>query len=135
MDDAAVGLAEKSCANGRDSERVARLQERLERSLREAAEIEVELSRADGSIRGVPHYSVIEGRAHELGKRLSRTAQQRQMSELTASQAATTKCPTCGTRCEVRPQRRPLQSVDGTAEVTDSEGYCTGCRRSFFPAA
>lgn len=135
MDDAAVGLAEKSRADGRDSERVAQLRERLERSLREAAEIEVELSRVDGSIRGVPHYSVIEGRAHALGKQLSRAVQQRQMSELAAAQATTAKCPTCGTRCDVRPQKRPLQSVDGAAEVADSQGYCTGCRRSFFPAA
>jgi hypothetical protein len=135
MDDAAVGLAEKSCTDERDSERVARLRERLERSLREAAEIEVELSRADGWIRGVPHYSVIEGRAHELGKQLSRAVQQRQMSELVAAQATRAKCPTCGTRCDVGPQKRPLQSVDGAVEVADSEGYCTGCRRSFFPAA
>ena len=61
MDDATVGLAKKSCADEADSERVTRLRERLERSLREAAEIEVELSRADGSLRGVPHDSVIEG--------------------------------------------------------------------------
>jgi len=135
MDDAAVGVAEKSCAAGADSERVARLRERLERSLREAAEIEVELSRADGSIRGVPHYSVIEGRAHELGKQLSRAVQQRQMSELVASQSTTAKCPTCGTRCDVRPQKRPLQSVDGAAEVADSQADCPVCRRSFFPAA
>lgn len=135
MDDAAGGLAEKSCADGKDSERLARLRERLERSLREAAEIEVELSRADGSIRGVPHYSVIEGRAHELGKRLSCEVQQRQTNELVACQASTAKCPTCGVRCELQPQKRPLQSVDGKAEVTDSQGYCIGCRRSFFPAA
>jgi hypothetical protein len=135
MDDAGVGFAEKVCADGRDSERVARLRERLERSLREAAEIEVELSRADGSIHGVPHYSVIEGRAHELGKQLSRAVQQRQMSELAAAQATTAQCPTCGRRCDVQPQKRPLQSVDGSADVADSEGYCTGCRRSFFPAA
>ncbi|MFO7906745.1 MAG: hypothetical protein ACQESR_31150 [Planctomycetota bacterium] len=115
----------------------ARLRQRLERSLREAAEIEVEveLSRVDGSIRGVPHYSVIEGRAHELGKQLSRTVRQRQMNELAADQASRAKCPTCGARCEVRPRKRALQSVDGQAEVTDSQGYCTGCRRSFFPAA
>jgi len=135
MDDTAVGLAEKSSAEVKDSERVARLRERLERSLREAAEIEVELSRADGSIRGVPHYSVIEGRAHELGKQLSRAVQQRQMSELAAAQATTAKCPTCGTRCAVRPKKRPLQSVDGAAEIADAQGYCPGCRRSFFPAA
>ncbi len=135
MDDVAVGLAEKSFADRRDSQRMARLQERLERALREAAEIEVELSRVDGSIRGVPHYSVIEGRAHELGRQLSRTIQQRQMTELAAAQSTTAKCPTCGMRCDVAPQKRPLQSVDGAAEVTDLQAYCTGCRRSFFPAA
>jgi hypothetical protein len=135
MDDAMVGLVEKGCEDGKDSERVARLRERLERSLREAAEIEVELSRADGSIRGVPHYSAIEGRAHELGKQLSRAVQQRQMSELVASHATTAKCPACGRRCDVQPQKRPLQSVDGPAEVADSQGYCPDCRRSFFPVA
>lgn len=134
MDDAVIGLAEKGGVDGRDSERLARLRERLEQSLREAAEIEVELSRADGSICGVPHYSLIEGRAHELGKQLSRTVQQRQMSELAASQPTTAKCPTCRRRCDVRPQKRPLQSVDGSAAVADLEGYCAGCRRSFFPA-
>lgn len=134
MDDAAIGLAEKGGVDGIDSERVARLRERLEQSLREAAEIEVELSRADGSMRSVPHYSLIEGRAHELGKQLSRAVQQRQMSELAASQATTAKCPTCRRRCDVQPQKRPLQSVDGSADVADLEGYCAGCRRSFFPA-
>jgi hypothetical protein len=128
MDDTAVGLAEISSADGKVSERIALLRERLARSLRDAAEIEVELSRADGTIRGVPHYSVIEGRAHELGK-------QRQMSELAAAQATTAKCPTCGTRCDMRPIKRPVQSVDGSIELTESQGFCTGCRRSFFPAA
>ena len=135
MDDATVGLAEKSLPDGKDSERVTGLRERLARSLREAAEIEVELSRADGTIRGVPHYSVIEGRAHGLGKQLSRAVQQRQMSELAATQATTAKCPTCGTRCDVRPMKRSVQSVDGSAELTELQGFCTGCRRSFFPAA
>lgn len=135
MDDTAVGLAEISSADGKVSERIALLRERLERSLRDAAEIEVELSRADGTIRGVPHYSVIEGRAHELGKQLSRAVQQRQMSELAAAQATTAKCPTCGTRCDMRPIKRPVQSVDGSIELTESQGFCTGCRRSFFPAA
>lgn len=135
MEDAAVKMSEKSCADAKESERIARLKERLERALREAAEIEVELSRADGTIRGVPHYSVIEGRAHELGKQLSRAVQQRQMSELVAAQLMTAKCPTCSTRCDVRPQKRPLQSVDGAAEVADSQADCPVCRRSFFPAA
>jgi PHP family Zn ribbon phosphoesterase len=135
MEDAAVNGLEKSCAAEIDPERIARLKERLERSLREAAEIEVELSRADGAIRGVPHYSVIEGRAHELGKQLSRAVQQRQMNELVAAQSTKAKCPTCGEWCEVRVKKRRLQSVDGSAEVADAEGYCPGCRRAFFPSA
>jgi hypothetical protein len=134
MDDAAAGVVKESLAVEKDSERIARLRERLERTLREAAEIEVELSRADGTIRGVPHYSVIEGRAHELGKQLSRTVQQRQMNELAADQGATAKCPTCGARCPVDTTRRPLRSVDGAAQVTESRGYCLGCRRAFFPS-
>jgi DNA repair exonuclease SbcCD ATPase subunit len=135
MDDAAAGVAKESLAVEQDSARIARLRERLERTLREAAKIEVELSRADGTIRGVPRYSVIEGRAHELGKQLSRTVQQQQMNELAAEQAATAKCPTCNARCPLETRRRPLQSVDGEAEVADSRGYCPGCRRAFFPAA
>lgn len=135
MDDAAAELAEKSLGNGQDSERVARLRERLERSLREAAQIEVELSRADGTIRGVPHYSVIERRAHKIGKQLSREIQQRQMRELTADQPTACKCPTCGRRCEARPKERTVQTVDGDSQLTEGACYCAGCRRSFFPTA
>ena len=58
-------------------ERVAQLKERLDGLMREAAEVEVQLSRADGTLQGVPHYSVIEQRAHELGQQLSREVQQR----------------------------------------------------------
>lgn len=118
-----------------DSEsRTAHLKERLERLLREAAEVETELSRADGAIRGVPHYSLIEGRAHELGKRLSRQVQQRQMSELAASQAATAKCPQCGTVVRLQLQQRNVKSVDGDTTLQELVGDCPNCRKSFFPA-
>jgi hypothetical protein len=118
-----------------DSEkRTANLKERLERLLREAAEVEVELSRADGTIKGVPHYSLIEGRAHELGKRLSRQVQQRQMSELAASQAATAKCPQCGTLVCLQPRPRDVNSVDGATTLQELVGDCPRCRKSFFPA-
>jgi DNA repair exonuclease SbcCD ATPase subunit len=118
-----------------DSEGTDRLKARLEELLREAAEVEVELSRADGSIKGVPHYSVIEGRAHALGKQLSREVQQRQMSELAASQALTAKCPECGRRCSLESEAREVNSVDGRAALQELAGYCTCCRRSFFPDA
>jgi len=97
-------------------ERTQELRQRLERLLAEAAVVEVELSRADGAIRGVPHYSVIEGRAHALGKRLSCAVQRRQMRELTAGQSSAAKRPGCGERCELQSGKRELQSVDGWSQ-------------------
>lgn len=135
MDDVVAQLSKKSAAANSDSHRIDKLKERLERLLSEAAMVEVELSRADGSIRGVPHYSVIEGRAHELGKQLSREVQQRQMNELAASQPTVAKCPECGTSCDLKTQKRDLKSVDGSTDVLELMGYCPGCRRAFFPSA
>jgi hypothetical protein len=126
---------EKILSQTTDSERSDRLKARLEKLLREAAEVEVQLSRADGSIQGVPHYSIIEGRAHALGKQLSREVQQRQMSELAAAQALTAKCPACGTRCRLESAAREVNTVDGRTQLQELAGYCPCCRRSFFPAA
>lgn len=124
-----------NCSKEADSERrTADLKERLERLLREAAEVEVELSRADGTIKGVPHYSLIEGRAHELGKCLSRQVQQRQMSELAASQAETARCPDCGALVRLQPRQRAVKSVDGETPLQELVGDCPRCRKSFFPA-
>jgi hypothetical protein len=111
--------------------KTAQLKERLEKLLQEAAEVEVQLSRADGTIHGVPHYSIIEGRAHVLGQQLSREVQQRQVRELAACQPPTAKCPQCGARCDLRTFGREVNSVD----VHELVGDCPCCRRSFFPAA
>jgi lipopolysaccharide biosynthesis regulator YciM len=134
-EDAMAQLLEKPGGERTDSERIARLQQRLKGLLEEAALVEVELSRADGTIRGVPHYSVIEGRAHALGKQLSQEVQARQMRELVAAQSPTAKCPACDRVCELEPRKRALKSVDGPAEALEVKGHCPGCRRAFFPAA
>jgi len=126
-------LAGRSSSEAADLARVEELRERLERLLREAAGVEVELSRADGRIKGVPHYSLIEGRAHELGKQLSREVQQRQMNELATSQSMVAKCPQCGTRCALRSQEREVKSIDGDTHFQELVGDCLRCRRSFFP--
>jgi hypothetical protein len=133
MDDGAAEVVKKSFAVEKDLKSISRLRERLERALREAVETEMELGRVDGTIQGIPHDSVIEGRAHELGKQRSCTVQQRQMNELTADQEATAKCPKCGVHCPVDTKRR-LQSVDGVADVTKARGDCLGYRRAFLPA-
>jgi hypothetical protein len=135
MDDAVAQALKKVGRMEPDSHRIAKLKERLEALLLEAAVVDVELSRADGSIRGVPHYSVIEGRAHELGKQLSRESQRQQMNELTASLLAPSKCPGCGTTCEVEVQKRDLKSVDGITDFLERVSHCPGCRRDFFPSA
>ena len=111
----------------------AALKEKLNRLLKEAAQVSVALDRADGSITGVPHYSAIEGRAHELGQQLSREVQARQMREVIAGRTATALCPQCRARCELNPKKRTVTSIDGPVEVQELEGYCPDCRRAFFP--
>jgi hypothetical protein len=109
------------------------LKEKLDQLLREAAEVSVALDRAEGTIVGVPHYSVIEARAHELGQQLSRQIQARQMGELTAQAAPAAKCPTCGTRCETDRKKRSVTSIDGPLRVEEPVAHCPRCRRDFFP--
>jgi uncharacterized protein with PIN domain len=113
----------------------ARLREKLDDLLREAAEVSVALSRADGTIQGVPHYSVIEGRAHALGQQLSRRIQERQMAEIVAAQVPKAACPGCGRRDELTTTKRSVTSVDGRVDLQELEGYCPSCRKVFFPAA
>lgn len=116
-------------------DRQAALQEKLERLLREAAEVEVELSRADGTIVGIPHYSVIESRAHELGRRLSCEVQQRQMNETAATAGRMARCPECHTACQLTEKKRPVTSIDGSLQVQELKGRCPVCRRDFFPSS
>jgi hypothetical protein len=116
-------------------DREAVLAAKLENLLKQAAEVSAALDRASGTISGVPHYSVIEGRAHDLGRQLSREIQGRQLAEIVAQAAPTAKCPECGTRCELGVDKRLLTSIDGPVGALEQEGYCPCCRRAFFPSA
>jgi hypothetical protein len=116
-------------------DRQAALREKLERLLAEAAEVEVELSRTSGAIVGIPHYSVIEGRAHDLGRRLSQKAQQRQMAETAATAEPSAKCPACGTLCQLEGENRPITSIDGVVPIQELKATCPSCRRAFFPSS
>jgi DNA repair exonuclease SbcCD ATPase subunit len=109
------------------------LKEKLDQLLREAAEVSVALDRVEGTIVGVPHYSVIEARAHELGQKLSRRIQTRQMGELAAGAPPSAKCPECGTRCDTSRKKRQVTSIDGTLTVDEPIAHCPKCRRGFFP--
>ena len=109
------------------------LQEKLNQLLQETARVAVALDRANGTVVGVPHYSVIEARAHELGRQLSRTVQAGHLGELAVHATRTVKCPECGTRCEVVPKQRPLTSIDGHLDFDEPTAHCPRCRRGFFP--
>lgn len=114
----------------------AAFEEKLNGLLRQAAEVTVELDRANATIRGVPHCSVIELRAHELGRQLSRTIQERQSAEVVAQQAVQGTCPTCGIACDLVSHRREkMTSIDGRFALQELKGYCPCCRRDFFPSA
>ena len=109
------------------------LKEKLDQLIHQAAEVSVALDRAEGRIVGVPHYSVIELRAHELGRQLSRKVQALQMGSLAGGQDSTAKCPKCGARCETSLKKRSVTSIDGPLAMEEAVGHCPACRRDFFP--
>ena len=111
------------------------LQEELAGLLKKAAEVSVALDRLNGTIQGVPHYSVIELRAHELGRQLSREIQQRHMATVVDQQVGRARCPACGTESELKPAERQVGSIDGPLDIAELKGYCRKCRRLFFPPA
>jgi hypothetical protein len=111
------------------------LRDKLAGLLIEAAQVSVEIDRLDGTIQGVPHYSVIELRAHQLGRQLSREIQQRHMATVVNHQVGRARCPACGTEAALESVKRPVTSIDGPLELQELEGYCRKCRRSFFPSA
>lgn len=111
------------------------LKEDLSRLLRQAAELKVRLDRVEGRVRGVPHYSVIEETAHEFGRQVGRMVQAMHMNEVVADYPQFARCPTCETRCQLRPRKRSLVSSDGPLELQELVGHCPCCRRDFFPAS
>jgi hypothetical protein len=116
-------------------ESTARLKEKFDELMKQAAATAVALGRADGTVKGVPHYSVIELHGHELGKQLSREIQQQHMAEVAAEQTMRAKCPECGTVCELGGHKRAATSIDGPLEIQELKGHCHRCRRDFFPSA
>jgi hypothetical protein len=113
---------------------LAELHAKLDHLLEQAAAISVALSRADGTIKGVPHYSVIEEHAHQLGRRLSRLVQVQQAKQAVTSQPRQHHCPHCGSLCDLAISQRKMTSIDGKMAFPDLVGHCGKCRRDFFPS-
>lgn len=111
------------------------LRTEFELAFKRVTELKVALDQAEGRLprTEIPHYSVIENAAHEVGQMLSRMVQERMLNELVAAQPSAGKCPTCGTRCSLKPRRRKVLSGDGRVELQELVGSCPACRRDFFP--
>ena len=111
------------------------LKDKLERLFREAADIAVELQSAEGGMGKPVHFSQIEAAAHQVGTRLSCRIQERMAREVVASSPDTAPCPACGVCCRLKVAKRTINSTDGPIEISEPKGYCTCCRRAFFPSA
>lgn len=117
-----------------EARRMAREQEK-ERLLNRLAEIQVEELREAGVFEETPRYAVLEEAGSNLGRRLSRLAQERAAREVRAECPETVACPVCGKPRPVRTQRRVVESLDGPVRLDEAAAYCPTCRRSFFPSA
>jgi hypothetical protein len=81
------------------------------------------------------HFSQIEAAAHDVGTRLSCRIQERAAREVAAGSPAAVPCPKCKKLCRVKVVSRAINSTDGPLEISEPKGYCTRCRRAFFPSA
>lgn len=115
--------------------RVAKLKEKLDESLKVAAEAAAELQRLDGNQQTVPHYSQIENAAHQVGIDLSCRIQSRCSSEVASAAGTQANCPECGEVSDLKNIQRVVESIDGPVEVMEPVARCTRCRRDFFPSA
>lgn len=80
-------------------------------------------------------YAQMEMMGHLLGKDLSRQVQ----AELAARQGERMPerfaCPRCGRECRAETKPKPLTSLDGEVELSETRCFCKKCRKSFFPSA
>ena len=107
--------------------------EKLNRLLQEAAQVSVDLDRADGTITGVPHYSVIECR---LTNSDSSSVVKSKPNRWQAGRGADGHSPLPEMPSPFRElnfKKRTMTSIDGPVEVQELQGYCSACRRLFLP--
>lgn len=112
----------------------AHLEEKLASLLKQASQVAAELQAVEQGP-GTPHYDQIEGAAHEVGQRLSRSIQSVRTSEVAADGQAQVACPDCQRTCRVETKRREVHSMDGPVKLVETVAHCRRCRRSFFPSA
>ncbi len=98
------------------------------------AELMIEEQVEEGVFLNTPHYSIIELAAANLGRELSREAQERAAREVAANCEQKANCPTCNSPCDVEVLERQVTSMTGPVELAETTAHCKKCRRSFFPS-
>lgn len=115
--------------------RRAEATQKLDEALKAAADAAAELQRLSPEHKGVPHYSIIEQAAHDVGIRLSCLIQRQRIGHVAAEAHPRAACPGCGKLCDVDCQTRVVKSIDGEVEVLEPKACCSRCERDFFPSA
>jgi hypothetical protein len=105
------------------------LRDEFSKLLRRAAELKVSLDRMDGKIQGVPHYSLIEETAHELGREVSRMVQVMHFQAMIEECPQHGACPDCGKDVPFERRSRTVLSGDGPRRRIQSRSRC---RRNWF---
>ena len=79
------------------------------------------------------YFAAVEELAVELGDLLARQVMEQQAPSLPATTIC--RCPKCERVGRLKKTRRKsVQTRRGSITVPESEYYCAGCRRSFFPS-
>jgi hypothetical protein len=77
-------------------------------------------------------FAALEETAVEIGDAVGREVLREQLA---AQPEAACRCPTCGDEGQRKRERqRLIETRRGRVDVTEIEGYCRRCRRSFFPS-
>ena len=111
----------------------AQFQERLRRAVREAVQKVLAEGDLPEAADGEARFTTIETLALAAGDAVSLEVFEQQLAE---SGMGPRHCPRCGFEGRrVKPRERRLQTRRGLdVPLSESECYCPGCRRAFFPS-
>lgn len=113
---------------------LANATQKLDEALKAAADAAAALQRLSPEHKGVPHYSIIENAAHDVGIRLSCLIQRERIGDVAAEAGPRAACPGCQKLCNVDCEPRTVKSIDGEVEVIEPRTRCSRCERDFFPS-
>lgn len=112
-----------------------KIQKEKDQIFRRLAELHVEELRRRGVFEKTPHFSTLEGSAHQLAMEVSRVLQEQSAREVAAQGPPRAPCPECGRECDSTLVKRTVKSLDGPIELLEPKCHCSACRRAFFPSA